>query len=95
MEALTKLQDQHVDPTLSISHTQEVPVPTQLTVLSLNVRVLARNKNRGLAAVLQKTHYPDVVCLQEVGKLPPAFVFHPMYPRNPLLDLKPVKIFGF
>ena len=29
--------------------------------------------------MLQKTHYPDIVCLQEVGKLPPTFVFHPMY----------------
>ena len=79
MDALARLKDERVDPILPISHARESPVPTQLTVLSLNVRVSARNKNRGLAAVLQKKHYPDVVCLQEVGKLPPSFVFHPMY----------------
>ena len=79
MDALGKLRHQHADLEHILPSTIEPPVPTDLTVLSLNVRVSAHNKHRGLAAVLQKIHYPDVACLQEIGQLPPKFVFHPMY----------------
>ena len=54
-------------------------VVSGLQVLCLNTQVSVQSKVRALHAVIKQTWFSAVLMLQEIGKLPHAFIFHPLY----------------
>ena len=49
------------------------------SVLSLNVQVNVKSRHRPLQCLLRQHSYPLVIFLQEIGKIPDKYVFHPLY----------------
>ena len=65
-------------PAQTVSEPSSSPT-TRLQVLCLNTQVTVQSKIRALHAIIKKTGFPAALMLQEVGKIPDDFVFHPLY----------------
>ena len=47
--------------------------------ISFNVQISIRDKTKQLHVWIKEMEFPDIVMLQEIGKLPSDFMFHPLY----------------
>ena len=47
--------------------------------MTLNVQHTVKGKEAGLRGLISQLHFPDVLFLQEVGKLHPDHALHPLY----------------
>ena len=65
-------------PTKTMSERATSPT-SALQVLYLNTQVSVQSKIRALHVVIKQTGYPAALMLQEIGKMPEDFIFHPLY----------------
>ena len=77
-DVLHRFTDQISFPVQTKSKPADLTV-SGLQVLCLNAHVSVQSKVRALHAAIKQTGFPAVLMLQEIGKLPDAFIFHPLY----------------
>ena len=46
--------------------------------VTLNTQISIKEKMRQLHAWIKETNFADIILVQEIGKLPPDFMFHPI-----------------